>query len=82
VRKSVLELPGYKKYLEKDPAMKAFIQQIDISRARAPIDYYRVEINQNIAEAVEKAIIGNVDAGTVLDEAAEKSNSLLSAGGK
>lgn len=82
VRKSVLELPEYKKYLEKDPAMKAFIEQISISRARAPIDYYRVEINQNIAEAVEKAIIGNIDAGTALNEAAEKSNALLSAAGK
>lgn len=82
VRKSVLELPEYKKYLDKDPAMKAFIQQISISRARAPIDYYRVEINQSIAEAVEKAIIGNIDARTALNEAAEKSNALLSATGK
>lgn len=78
VRKSVLDLPQYKSFLETDPAMKAFVEQIAISRARASIDYYRVEINQNIAEAVEKAIVGDVNPKTALDEAAEKSNELLS----
>ncbi len=78
VRKSVLELPRYKEFLEKDPAMKAFVEQIAISRARAPIDYYRVEINQSIAEAVEKAIVGNINPKTALDEAARRSNELLS----
>jgi len=78
VRKSVLELPGYKKFLDGDPAMKAFVDQIAISQARAPIDFFRVEINQNIAEAVENAILGNVGPGAALNEAAEKSNRLLS----
>ena len=78
VRKSVLELPGYKKFLDGDPAMKAFVDQIAISQARAPIDFFRVEINQNIAEAVENAILGNVGSGAALNEAAEKSNRLLS----
>jgi len=78
VRKSVLDLPGYKKYLDGDPAMKAFVDQIAISQARAPIDFFRVEINQNIAEAVENAILGNVGSGAALNEAAEKSNRLLS----
>jgi multiple sugar transport system substrate-binding protein len=77
VRRSVLELPEYKEFLERDPAMKSFVEQIEISQARASIDYYRVEINQSIAEAVEKAIIGNVDVKTALDEAAEKCNRLL-----
>ena len=78
VRKSVLDLPGYKKYLDGDPAMKAFVDQIAISQARAPIDFFRVEINQNIAEAVENAILGNVGPGAALNKAAEKSNRLLS----
>ncbi len=77
VRKSVLDLPQYKQFLDKDPAMKAFVEQIAISRARASIDYYRVEINQNIAEAVEKAIIGNVNPKAALNEAAQKSNEML-----
>lgn len=77
IRKSVLNLPDYIEFLNHDPAMKSFVEQIEISQARASIDYYRVEINQNIAEAVEKAIIGNADIKTVLDEAAEKSNKML-----
>jgi ABC-type glycerol-3-phosphate transport system substrate-binding protein len=78
VRKSVLDLPDYRKFLDSDPAMKAFVEQIAISKSRAPIDYYRVEINQSIAEAVEKAILGNIDPKLALDEAAAKSNKLLS----
>jgi ABC-type glycerol-3-phosphate transport system substrate-binding protein len=77
VRKSVLELPSYKEFLDRDPAMKSFVEQIEISQARASIDFFRVEINQYIAEAVEKAIIGNADIKTVLNEAADKSNKLL-----
>ena len=77
IRKSVLELPQYREFLEHDSAMKSFVEQIEISQARASIDYFRVEINQNIAQAVEKAIIGNVDIKTALNEAAEKSNELL-----
>jgi multiple sugar transport system substrate-binding protein len=77
IRKSVLEMEEYKQFLESDPAMKSFVNQFEISKARASIDYFRVEINQNIAEAVEKAIIGNVDVKKALDEAAEKSNTLL-----
>jgi hypothetical protein len=57
--------------------MKSFVEQIEISQARASIDFFRVEINQYIAEAVEKAIIGNADIKTVLNEAADKSNKLL-----
>jgi multiple sugar transport system substrate-binding protein len=77
VRRSTLEDENYKKFLEKDAGMKAFIEQISISQARAPIDYHRVEINQNIAEAVEKVLIGNADVKKSLDEAAFKSNRLL-----
>lgn len=77
VRKSVLEMDSYNRFLEKDPFMKAFVEQMDIGYARGIIDYHRVEINHNIAEAVEKAIIGNMDPKAALDAAAEKSNRLL-----
>jgi ABC-type glycerol-3-phosphate transport system substrate-binding protein len=77
VRKSVLEMDTYNSYLEKDPFMKAFVGQMKIGYARGVIDYHRVEINHNIAEAVEKAIIGNMDPKAALDAAAEKSNRLL-----
>lgn len=77
VRKSTLELKMYKDFLNSDNNMKAFIDQLAIGRARSPIDNYRVEINQAIAEAVEKTILGNQDPQKVLNEAAIKANRLL-----
>ncbi|MCU7496659.1 MAG: ABC transporter substrate-binding protein [Ignavibacteria bacterium] len=79
VRRSTLELKAYKDFLERDPAMKAFVEQIPLGQARGVIDYHRVEINQIIASAVEDCIIGKTDIKTALDAAAEKSNRLLRA---
>jgi multiple sugar transport system substrate-binding protein len=77
VRKSTLELPDYKKFLESDLYMKSFVEQISIGRARSAIDKHKVEINQLIAEAVENAILGNKNPKKVLDEEAIKANQLL-----
>ncbi|MEW6654204.1 MAG: ABC transporter substrate-binding protein, partial [Bacteroidota bacterium] len=57
VRKSALKLKSYKDFLNADPNMKSFVDQLAIGRARSSIDNYRVEINQSIAEAVEKTIL-------------------------
>lgn len=77
VRESTLELPEYEAHLRTDPGLRAFVEQMDVARARRPIDYGQVEINRHIAEAIERAIIGGVDPKTALDEAAQKSNALL-----
>lgn len=77
VRKSTLEIDEYKLFLANDPQMKAFVDQIAIGRSRSPIDRYKVEINQCIAEAVEKTILGNVDPQKALDEAADKAGAYL-----
>jgi len=77
VRKSVLEREDYKAFLEKDLAMKSFVDQIKIARQRPTIERYYVNINQFIAEAIEQSLIGNKSPRKALDEAAEKSNKLL-----
>jgi len=77
VRKSVLHLKSYQDYLNTDPALKVFVEQMPYGQAREPIDFYRLEINQTIAEAVEKSLAGGMDPKTALDEAAEKSNKFL-----
>ncbi len=77
VRPSVLDRDSYKKYLQTDTALAAFIDQLDHARERQSVDHFRVEINQAIAEAIEKAILGDVDVKTALDEAARTSNFLL-----
>lgn len=77
VRKSVLSRNDYQTFLEKDQAMKGFVEQIDIARQRPTIEKYYVNINQFLAEAIEQTLIGNKSPKKALDEAAEKSNALL-----
>ena len=77
VRKSVLTRENYKAFLKKDNAMKNFVDQIKIARPRPIIDHYYININQNIATAIEKTLIGSISPKQTLDEAAEKSNILL-----
>jgi ABC-type glycerol-3-phosphate transport system substrate-binding protein len=80
IRKSVLDREEYKEFLDKDPAMKGFVDQISIARKRPSIDKYYVDINQNIAGAIEKVVLGRMDPKAALDEAANKSNILLTQG--
>lgn len=77
VRKSVLKLKSYQDYLITDPALKAFVDQMQYGQAREQIDFFCIEINQTFAEAVEKSLVGGVDSKPALDEAAIKSNELL-----
>ena len=77
VRQSTLEMPEYQAYLATDPALKSFVDQMAMAETRRPMDFYRVEINQYLAEAIEKATVGGMDPRTVLDEAATKANALL-----
>ncbi len=77
VRRSTLQLQSYRQYLATDPALRTYVEQMETGRARLPIDYHRVEINRLLAEAVEKAIVGGVDARSALDEAAAAADRLL-----
>lgn len=77
VRRSTLDLPAYQADLADDPALKAFVDQMPLGRARRPIDFYHVEINQHIAEAIENTLIGREDPREALRASAEKSNALL-----
>lgn len=78
VRKSVLSLPQYKQFLERDSVMKTFVDQMGVGRARRAPDFHRVEINRFLAEAIEKATLGKSDPAVVLKESASKANALLS----
>lgn len=77
VRKSVLSLPQYRQFLERDSAMRTFVEQMKVGRARRTPDFYRVEINRFLAEAIEKATLGKSDPAGVLKESASKANALL-----
>ncbi len=77
VRKSVLTLRSYQDYLETDPYLRAFVGQMQYARGRQPVDYFHTEMNQIIAETIEKVILGGGDPKTELDKAALESNQLL-----
>ncbi|HET6567322.1 MAG TPA: ABC transporter substrate-binding protein [Rhodothermales bacterium] len=77
VTRSTLSLPEYQQYLEHDPALRAFVEQIPMGRPRRHIDYFHVEINRHIAEAIEKTLVGDMDPQAALNESAAKSNQLL-----
>lgn len=77
VRKSTLELKEYRDHLQNDKYLSSFVEQMKIGFPRQNIDYNKIEINQLIAEAVEKTLLGNVKAEITLNEAAEKVNRIL-----
>lgn len=78
VRKSTLDLLSYQEYLENDPALGTFVEQIQFGRGRRPVDYHRVEINQALAKSIEEVLTGNKDIKTALSEARDRCNQLLS----
>lgn len=77
VRKSVLAMKGYREQLEKDPGLKAFVDQMAWGRGRESIPRHRVEINRFLAGAIEKATLGRQDPKECLDEAAAQADALL-----
>lgn len=78
VRRSVLDLPTYQRYLAEDPAMQGFVKEMYSGRARELPDHHRVELNRLLAQAIEEATLGQGDPKMSLDRAAERANALLS----
>ncbi len=77
VRRSVLETEEYRQFLERNPALKAFAEQMEVGQSVRPIDFHALQIARYLAEALEKATLGRRDPRSALDEAAEKCNRLL-----
>ena len=77
IRHAVKNVPEFKAYLLQNPNFKVFVDQMDVGHSQKPIDYGGLQITRDMAEAIEKATIGNLDVKTSLDEAAAKSNALL-----
>ncbi len=77
VRRAVHGIPEYQKYLDANPALKAYVDQLDVGQAPSPVDYESLKITRNIAEAIEQATLGKMDPKRALDESAAKSNELL-----
>ncbi|MGB8454000.1 MAG: extracellular solute-binding protein [Anaerocolumna sp.] len=72
VRKSVLDLPEYKTYLESNPDADVALKQIDQYAVPEFVDPTGGAITDALTEAVDKIQIENVPAKEALDAAAKK----------
>lgn len=79
IRASVMEVPAYRAHLDENPGLKAFAEGMAVARANRPIDYSTLEIEQQLAVAIERATVGDLDARTALAQAAAASNAMLDA---
>lgn len=77
IRHAALNVPEFKAYLDKNPNFKVFVEQMEYGQAQRQLDYGGLEVSRNIAEAIEKATIGRMDAAQSLKESARKSNEVI-----
>ena len=77
IRHSVLDIPEFQEYLREHPNFKVFVDGMEYGEASRPIDFHGLKITRHIAEAIERATVGNIDPKTALEESAKKLNELL-----
>lgn len=77
IRHAVMDVPEFQEYLKTNPNFKVFVDQMEIGQAIRPIDFNGIKITRHLAEAIERATVGNVDPKSSLTESAKLSNQLL-----
>lgn len=77
VRKSVLNIKEYNEFLDKNPNLRIYVEQMKYARSQRPIDYHAMKIDRVLAEAIEKTMIGNAEPRKALNEAAAKADKIL-----
>jgi multiple sugar transport system substrate-binding protein len=77
VRKSETELPDYSKFLEKYPANKVFVQNLDnVKHVRPNISEYP-QVSTAIGQMVQSVLIGKAEPQQALDSAKAQVTSAL-----
>ncbi|ASJ01465.1 ABC transporter substrate-binding protein [Thermococcus gorgonarius] len=71
VCKSALEDPEYKKFLEENPFIKIYVENLQYGKARPPVPQYP-DMSAAIGEAIEAALLQKKDPATALKEAQAK----------
>ena len=77
IRRATADIPAYREFLNQNPGLRTYVDQLQVSQAPSPVDYFGLRISRHLAEAIEKATLGKADPKTVLDEAAATSDALL-----
>jgi multiple sugar transport system substrate-binding protein len=78
-RAAAMAVPEYRAYLDQNPALRAFVEQMAVARAQRPVEFASLEIQRELAKALEQATVGGQDPRTALAAAARVSNALLDA---
>lgn len=79
IRHSVMEVPEYQAYLDTNPGLRVYAEQMEVAQAQRSIDFHTLEIQRNLAVAIERATVGGMDPREALRQATEASNALLDA---
>ena len=77
IRRSAMEVPAYRAYLDENPGLKAFAEQMAVARANRSLDYSSMEIQKELAEAMERATVGGESPQAALAQAVTASNAML-----
>jgi ABC-type glycerol-3-phosphate transport system substrate-binding protein len=77
VRASVMAVPEYRAYLDQHPGLRAFAEGMAVARAQRPVEFFSLEIQRELAVAIERTTVGDLDARTALAQAAAASNAML-----
>jgi multiple sugar transport system substrate-binding protein len=77
VRKSESQLPAYAQFLEKYPANKVFVENLDnVKHVRPNIESYS-EVSTAIGQMVQSVLLGKADPQKALDTASDQVTSVL-----
>jgi multiple sugar transport system substrate-binding protein len=73
IRHGVMQVPEFQEYLQMHPNFRIFVEQMEYGQAERPVDFANIVIQRHIANAIEKATVGDLDVKQVLDESVELS---------
>jgi len=77
IRRAVKNISEFQNYLQQEPNFRVFVDQLDVGEAERPMDFGGIEIQQSLAEAIEKATVGKMAVPIVLNEGVLKAQAVL-----
>jgi len=77
IRPSIMQLPGYQKFLQKYPGIGAMADNLKNAKKAMPTLTQWPRIVDALGQAISSVILGQGDPKTALDQAAQQANTLL-----
>jgi multiple sugar transport system substrate-binding protein len=77
IRPSIMDLPGYQKFLEKYPGIESMADNLENAKNAMPTVTQWPRIVDALGQAISSVILGQGEPKAALDEAAQQANTLL-----